>query len=111
MRPHKTNFTMKLSRKQIKRLRAEGHRLHLKPVVTIGGRGLSASLGVEIENALRHHELLKLRLPALKRADKQALANEICRQTQAELVEAIGNVIVIYRHNADKHRFADLLKD
>ncbi len=100
---------MELSRGQIKRLRAEGHRQKLKPVVTVGSKGLSPSLQAEIDAALSHHELLKLRIPALARADKRALGEMICQQHDASLVESIGNVIVIYRRNAERDRYAAML--
>ena len=101
---------MELSRGQIKRLRAEGHRQRLKPVVTIGSKGLSDSLQAEIDRALGHHELVKLRIPPLARTDKRALGESICQQHGALLVESIGNVIVIYRRNAEKDRYAALLQ-
>jgi len=97
---------MELSSGQIKRLRAEGHRLKLKPVVIIGQKGLSENLHQEIDSALGHHELLKLRIPALDKAGKRELANMICNQHQAVLVESIGGVIVIYRPNKETNRFA-----
>ena len=100
---------MELSSAQIKRLRAEGHRLGLKPVVSIGQKGLSDNLHTEIDTALAHHELLKLRIPAAGKADKRALGSEICAQHEASLVEAIGNVIVIYRRNPEIDRFATVL--
>lgn len=97
---------MKLTSGQIKRLRAEGHRLKLKPVVIIGQKGLSENLHQEIDSALDHHELLKLRIPALDKAGKRELARLICDQHQAVLVESIGGVIVIYRPNKEANRFA-----
>ncbi|MCP4980527.1 MAG: YhbY family RNA-binding protein [Gammaproteobacteria bacterium] len=97
---------MGLSSAQIKRLRAEGHRLKLKPVVTIGQKGLSDNLHNEIEGALNHHELLKLRIPGLDKSEKRELSKLICDQHQAELIESIGNVIVIYRCNQETNRFA-----
>lgn len=100
---------MDLSSGQIKRLRAEGHRLKLKPVVTIGQKGLSENLHQEIDTALSHHELLKLRIPALDKTGKRELANLICNQHQAILVEAIGSIIVIYRPNNETNRFAAII--
>lgn len=97
---------MELSSGQIKRLRAEGHRLKLKPVVIIGQKGLSENLHQEIDTALDHHELLKLRIPTLDKPGKRELANLICSQHQAVLVESIGSVIVIYRPNKERNRFA-----
>jgi RNA-binding protein len=101
---------MKLTSGQIRRLRAEGHRLKLKPVITIGQKGLTDSLHAEIDGALGHHELLKLRIPALERAERREFANSICDRHRAELVESIGGVIVIYRRNAEIDRFADVIK-
>ncbi len=101
---------MELTRGQIKRLRAEGHRLKLKPVVIIGQKGLSENLHAEIDTALSHHELLKLRIPALAKPARRELSEQICRQHGATLVEAIGGIIVLYRRNPDSDRFAALLK-
>lgn len=100
---------MDLTRGQIKRLRAEGHRLKLKPVVIIGQKGLSENLHHEINTALSHHELIKLRIPALIKSDKREFSKRLCEQHQAELVEAIGNVIVVYRRNEESNRFSNLL--
>ena len=100
---------MQLTSAQTKRLRGEGHRLKLKPVVTIGQKGLSENLHTEIDNALSHHELVKLRIPALAKSDRRELSLQLCAQHGAELIESIGNVIVIYRRNPEKNRFAALL--
>ncbi|MDH3635324.1 MAG: YhbY family RNA-binding protein [Gammaproteobacteria bacterium] len=100
---------MELTRGQIKRLRTEGHRLKLKPVVIIGQKGLSENLHQELEVALTHHELIKLRIPAFDKAGKRGLSQSLCERHQAQLVEHIGNVIVIYRRNKETDRFAPLL--
>jgi len=97
---------MELSSGQIKRLRAEGHRLKLKPVVIIGQKGLSENLHQEIDSALDHHELLKLRIPSLDKSGKRELGQQICAHHNAVLVETIGSVIVIYRPNKETNRFA-----
>jgi len=101
---------MELNSGQIKRLRAEGHRLKLKPVVTIGQKGLTENLHNEIDLALNHHELIKLRIPALDKPGKRQLSQLICEQHQAYLVESIGSVIVIYRINKETNRYATVLK-
>ncbi len=101
---------MELTGGQIKRLRAEGHRLNLKPVVTIGQKGLTTNLHHEIDAALSHHELLKLRIPPLDKPGKRELGKLICDQHQAALVESIGSIIVIYRCNIEANRFAAVVK-
>jgi RNA-binding protein len=100
---------MHITRDQIKRLRAEGHRLKLKPVVIIGQKGLSENLHAEIERALGDHELIKLRIPAQAREDKRAFGEALCERHGAALIESIGNVIVIYRRNPEQDRFAKWL--
>jgi len=97
---------MQLTNGQIKRLRAEGHRLKLKPVVIIGQKGLSENLHREIDAALDHHELLKLRIPALDKVARREIGAQICNRHQAVLVETIGGVIVIYRPHKESNRFA-----
>ncbi len=100
---------MILTSGQIKRLRAEGHRLKLKPLVMIGQKGLSESLHAEIEQTLAHHELLKLRIPAFPKADKKVFNQDLCKRHRAQLVESIGNVIVIYRCNTERDRYASII--
>ena len=97
---------MALTKGQIKRLRSEGHRLKLKPVVIIGQRGLSENLHQEIERALHDHELIKLRIPAQSREEKRRFGVALCAQHHSNLVELIGNVLVLFRRNPDKNRFA-----
>ncbi|MCP4391789.1 MAG: YhbY family RNA-binding protein [Gammaproteobacteria bacterium] len=100
---------MELTSGQIKRLRAEGHRLKLKPVVIIGQKGLSENLHQEIDSTLDHHELLKLRIPSLDKPGKRELAQQLCAQHNAVLVETIGSIIVIYRPNKETNRFAAII--
>lgn len=100
---------MELTSAQIKRLRAESHRLNMKPIVIIGQKGMSENLHKEIELALDHHEMFKLRIPGLEKAAKRELAQQICAQHDAQLIQSIGNVIVIFRPNPETNRFAALV--
>ena len=101
---------MPLSRQAIRALKAEAHRINLKPVVMIGQHGLSENVGNEIELALVSHELIKIRIPALEKAEKQQMIETICNDYKAELVQAIGHVIVIFRQNPKIRRFVKQLK-
>lgn len=82
-----------------KKLKSDAH--SLKPVVMIGQAGLTQAVIAEIEVALDCHELIKVRIRA-ERDERKAMMNEICEATQAELVQAIGQIIVIYRYNPKK---------
>jgi RNA-binding protein len=86
---------MSLTGKQLKFLRAEAQRR--KPVVTVGAAGLSAAVVAEVDLALAHHELLKVKLPAGDHALHQEMIDNICAQTGAEPVQTIGRVAVVYR--------------
>ena len=86
---------MNISGKQKRYLRGLSH--DRKPVVTVGGKGVSDGVAAEIEAALAHHELLKIKLPALPRQERDRLLSAICDASGAELVQTIGRVGVIYR--------------
>ena len=79
---------MSLTGKQLKFLRAAAQTR--KPVITVGAAGLSAAVMAEVELALAHHELLKIKLPAGDRALHQEMLDSICNQTGAEPVQTIG---------------------
>lgn len=76
-------------------LRAKAHKLN--PVVMIGNQGLTANVHQEIDNALLTHELIKIRIASKDRNYKQQLTEEICQQHNAQLIQSIGHIIVIYR--------------
>ena len=82
-----------------KYLRSLGH--PLKPVVTVAGNGLTESVVAEIDRALNDHELIKVKLAVGDRQAKQATIKDICQQCNAQLVQAIGHIILLYR-KADK---------
>jgi RNA-binding protein len=88
----------KKTNQDIKQLRAIGHKL--KPVVTIAGNGLTESVLAELERALGDHELIKVKLAVGSREARSAVAQEICDRSGAELVQSIGNVVVILRRAA-----------
>ncbi len=82
-----------------KKLKSDAH--HLNPVVMIGNAGLTAAVIAEIELALDVHELIKVKIRA-ERDERKTMGSEICATTTAELIQAIGQIIVIYRHNPKK---------
>ncbi len=91
---------MNLSESRKKFLRGLGHQL--KPLVAVGDAGLSNSVMQEFESTISHHELIKVRILAGSRENRDSLIDELCRQGSANLVQRIGNVALIYRPNPDK---------
>ena len=51
----------------------------------------------ELENALTQHELVKIRLPAIAKADKKHALTDLCAATAAIEIQIIGRIGVVYR--------------
>lgn len=83
---------MALNNDQKKHFKQLGHTL--KPVVIIGDNGLSETVVAELNRALEDHELIKVKL---RTEDKKEIKTAVCTSCNAELVQAIGNIILIYR--------------
>jgi len=86
--------------KQRRWLKQQAH--HLKPVVMLGQHGLSEAVMREIDLALDHHELIKTKIGAGDREERDQLIAAITRGTRAEMVQRVGNTASFYRHNPDK---------
>jgi RNA-binding protein len=86
-----------ISAKQLRELRESLH--HLKPIVIIGNNGLTENVLAEINHALNDHELIKIRINAENSSDRTEVAQKICAQTSAILVQTIGHILAIYRKN------------
>jgi RNA-binding protein len=90
---------MTLTKAQEKVLRAEAH--SRKPVIWIGQRGLTVNVMSEIESALNHHELIKIRLRVGDRKMRDVLITDLCARTGAVSVQRIGNTVALYRMNKE----------
>jgi RNA-binding protein len=75
---------------------------HLKPVVLLGNAGLSEGVINEINIALDHHELIKIKINAGDRTARKQIADEIQQQCSATFVTAIGRIAIFYRQGPDK---------
>ncbi len=91
---------MSLSNPQIRHLRGLAH--SLKPVVMIGQHGLRESVLEEIGIALDFHELIKIKVSAGDRDERDKIIQEIITETRAKLVQRIGNMAVLFRRNSKK---------
>lgn len=86
---------MALSAEKIKTYRGIGH--GLKPVVMVADQGLSEGVMLELDRALNDHELIKVKISCPDRTQKKQLIGALCSQAQCDLVQSIGNIILIYR--------------
>ena len=93
---------MSLNPQQTRALKQLAH--HLKPVVTLGQQGASENVIKEIDLSLLAHELIKVKLAGSERTERVAIAQMIGQQVQAELVQIIGQMAILYRPNPDKKK-------
>lgn len=94
---------MSLSNSQKKYLRGLTH--SLDPVVMVADKGLNENVMAEIELALEHHELIKVKVRT-EREQRLAWIEQISKTTGAELVHQIGQVACYFRRNPKQPKVA-----
>jgi RNA-binding protein len=87
--------TLGLSQNQKKFLRGIAHGLN--PVIIIGAQGVTDNLMAELERALSHHELLKIKMAGGEREERKEVIDYVVQQTRAQLVQSVGKMFVLYR--------------
>jgi RNA-binding protein len=91
----------KASSAQRKELRKLAH--HLEPLVWIGKDGLSDDVVGATVEALDSHELIKVKLLALKE-ERKTVARDLADRADAVLAGVIGHVIILYREHPDEEK-------
>ena len=91
---------MSLTNKQKQFLKTKAH--DLKPVILLGNNGLTEGVMAEIDGALEHHELIKIKVPGEDREQKVLIMDAIVRETKAEKVQVIGKILVLFRQSEAK---------
>ena len=85
-----------------KALKARAHTLN--PVIHIGGKGLTETVLAEVDRALTAHELIKVRAATLEREARDEVLAEICTRLDAQAVQHIGKVLVVYREKPEQEK-------
>ncbi len=83
-----------LTNAQIRTLKAQAQRL--KATLKVGKEGVSARFLAALDDALKHHELVKVKFDEFKEQKKE-LAPQLAENTQSYLVTRVGNVAVLFR--------------
>ena len=91
---------MPLSKPQLKHLISLTH--NLKPVVMLGQHGITENLLNELEIALNHHELVKIKIAGEDRKSRNEIINQLCEKSAAIKVQTIGKTLTLYRRNSTK---------
>ncbi|WAA10350.1 ribosome assembly RNA-binding protein YhbY [Fervidibacillus albus] len=91
-----------LTGKQKRFLRAKAH--HLDPIFQVGKSGVNQNMIQQIEEALEARELIKVSILQNCEEDKEIIAEQLASGTGAEIVQIIGNTIVLYKESKEKKR-------
>jgi RNA-binding protein len=87
-------FMSSLTNAKIRELKARAQLM--KPTLKVGHDGLSAAFIAALDEALKHHELVKVKFADFKEQKKE-LAPQLAAKTGSELIMRVGNVAVLYR--------------
>ena len=88
---------------QRKYLRGLAH--SLKPVVSIGQKGITDSVIQSINEALDIHELIKLKFIVFKEKDqKKELIERIKIENECEVAGTIGHTAILFRQHKDPEK-------
>lgn len=88
-----------LTGKQKRYLRSLAH--HLSPIFQVGKGGVNENMIKQIRDALEARELMKVSVLQNCDDDKQTVAEELAIGTKAEVVQIIGNIIVLYKESKE----------
>jgi len=91
-----------LSAAERRALRADAH--HLDPVVLVGGDGLTDAVVREVDAALNAHGLIKVRVFADRREDREASFELLTARLNAAPVQHIGKLLVLWRPMPPKEK-------
>ncbi len=83
----------------LRKLRALGHALD--PVVAIGKEGVSDALVRAADDALKTHELIKVKMQR-EAGDRHEAAIALAARTGAVLAQVLGRTALLYRRHPSK---------
>lgn len=84
----------------IRYLRGLGH--HLDPVVQIGKEGITDALVAATNEALRTHELIKVKVGTEAPVERKEAAPELAEKTGSTLAQILGRTLLLYKRHPSK---------
>ena len=88
-----------LTGKQKRFLRSKAH--HLKPIFQVGKSGVNENMIKQLIDVLEKRELIKVKILQNCLEDKESVAEQIAEGTGAEIVQIIGNHIILYKESTE----------
>lgn len=77
-----------------------------RAVVLLGTKGATAAVVKELDLALEHHELVKVRLSGGDKAERLTQVAALTTGTRAEAVHQLGHTVLLFRRNVDAPKIA-----
>ncbi|WP_419956093.1 ribosome assembly RNA-binding protein YhbY [Neobacillus niacini] len=93
-----------LTGKQKRFLRSKAH--HLDPIFQVGKGGVNENMIKQVADALEARELFKISVLQNCEEDKDVVAEQLAAGTGAEIVQIIGNTIVLYKESVEKKQIS-----
>lgn len=88
------------NKKQLKHLLALCHKL--QPVVRVGQKGVTDAVTAELEIALAHHELIKIKVSCGDREQRKSMISMLASERGAHVIQQIGQTAVLFKRNHEK---------
>lgn len=88
-----------LTGKQKRYLRSKAH--HLSPIFQVGKGGVNDNMVKQVNEALEARELMKISILQNCDVDRESVAERLVTGTKAELVQIIGNMIILYKESRE----------
>jgi RNA-binding protein len=83
-----------LTNREVRELKARAQLL--KPMLKVGKDGLSPAFLKAVDEALAHHELVKVKFDEFKEQKKE-LGPQMAEKVSARVIMAVGHVVVLFR--------------
>ncbi len=86
---------MALNGKQKRQLRALGH--HLGVVVQVGAEGVTEGLIGAVTQALKDHELIKVKLADEDRDSRAESIEKLANESASEVAQTLGRTVLLFK--------------
>lgn len=86
---------MPLNGKQKRQLRALGH--HLNVVVQVGSDGVTDGVISAADQALKDHELIKVKIAEEDREGRAASVEKLANGTGADIAQTLGRTVLLFK--------------
>jgi len=70
-------------------------------VIQVGQKGITDAVVAETLCALETHELIKVHVAGEDRDDRSAAMEDLAQRAEAEMVDKIGKICLLYRQRED----------